>query len=1427
MLTFSFPSYSDLNSWYWSSSGSYGSDESEPWGYYATGLTSREQSAVTSALSTWSAVADIKFIKVADNYTTVGDLRFAWTDTPDKWAQEAQAWAYFPSSAPEGGDVWLSQYAWWEDFGLGTYDYTAIVHEIGHALGLSHTFIDPNNPGGKIGGALPATEDGYHYSIMSYSALAGEEGSWAEFNPTTPMLYDIAAIQYLYGANTSYHTGDDIYVFVQGKNYFQTIWDAGGNDTIIWAATSESATIDLRPGAWSDLGNTLRFWNSDYTYVVGSSNNTVAIYYTVTIENVTGGSGNDWLIGNDVANVLNGGMGKDLLEGGLGDDTYVVDNAGDVVTELLGGGTDTVRSGISYVLGNHLEHLTLTGTAALNGTGNGLDNTLTGNSGANVLDGGAGADTLIGGLGNDTYLIGAGDNVVEGLNGGTDYVLSDVSHTLGANVEHLTLTGSDAINGTGNELNNTLTGNSGANILDGGAGIDSLLGGLGNDTYRIDLTAANLLQDSVTEKLNEGTDTIELRGGNSALLSTVTLTLGANLEHLDASATGGTRLNLTGNGFNNTLTGNDAANVLDGGLGADTLIGGLGNDTYVVDNAGDVVTELLGGGTDTVRSGISYVLGNHLEHLTLTGTALNGTGNGLDNTLTGNSGANVLDGGAGADTLIGGLGNDSYVVDNAGDLVIEGVNAGTDTVYASLSYVLGANVEHLTLTGSGAIDGTGNALNNTLTGNSGANVLTGGLGNDTYLIGAGDSVVEGLNGGTDYVLSDVSHTLGANVEHLTLTGSDAINGTGNELNNTLTGNSGANILDGGAGIDSLLGGLGNDTYRIDLTAANLLQDSVTEKLNEGTDTIELRGGNSALLSTVTLTLGANLEHLDASATGGTRLNLTGNGFNNTLTGNDAANVLDGGLGADTLIGGLGNDTYVVDNAGDVVTELLGGGTDTVRSGISYVLGNHLEHLTLTGTALNGTGNGLDNTLTGNSGANVLDGGAGADTLIGGLGNDSYVVDNAGDLVIEGVNAGTDTVYASLSYVLGANVEHLTLTGSGAIDGTGNALNNTLTGNSGANVLTGGLGNDTYLIGAGDNVVEGLNGGTDYVLSDVSHTLGANVEHLTLTGSDAINGTGNELNNTLTGNSGANILDGGAGIDSLLGGLGNDTYRIDLTAANLLQDSVTEKLNEGTDTIELRGGNSALLSTVTLTLGANLEHLDASATGGTRLNLTGNGFNNTLTGNDAANVLDGGLGADTLIGGLGNDTYVVDNAGDVVTELLGGGTDTVRSGISYVLGNHLEHLTLTGTALNGTGNGLDNTLTGNSGANVLDGGAGADTLIGGLGNDTLIGGDGADILTGGGGADRFVFNTADALIHFDTITDFSIGVDRICLSSSVFSGLGSIGQMIGLGDHLLYDAGAGTLAYDADGIGGDAGSIFAVLGNVVHPATLGMDFMIVV
>ena len=196
--------------------------------------------------------------------------------------------------------------------------------------------------------------------------------------------------------------------------------------------------------------------------------------------------------------------------------------------------------------------------------------------------------------------------------------------------------------------------------------------------------------------------------------SSSSTTLASTIDDLTLTGTG--NINGTGNARNNVITGNSGANILNGLAGADTLIGGAGNDTYVVDNAGDDVVEKEGEGTDTVQASVTYTLSDHVENLTLTGTAaIGGTGNTLDNTITGNNAANSLKGGAGSDSLVGnggndrldgglgadflsgGIGDDTYVIDETGDVVDEAAGAGNDTVESSISYALGEQVENLSL----------------------------------------------------------------------------------------------------------------------------------------------------------------------------------------------------------------------------------------------------------------------------------------------------------------------------------------------------------------------------------------------------------------------------------------------------------------------------------------------------------------------------------------------------------------------------------------------------------------------------------------------------------------------------------------------------------------------------------------------------------
>lgn len=361
-------------------------------------LSPNQKAAATKALGAWAAVANLSFSLTTDSSASTGDLRFGGYASMEPGTA---AWAYLPGSEPAAGDIWIGPATSEKKPSAGSYDYLTFLHEIGHALGLKHPFeSDTGNSN-----VLPVEYDDVRYTVMSYT------DSYS-FEPTTPMLLDIAAIQYLYGANMQWHTGNDSYQWGAKQRIFETIWDAGGIDTINASKQAQAVTIDLNPGSFSNIGP--KFLNGS-TYI----NNGLAIAYGTEIENAIGSAHGDTLRGNQLANLLNGGKGNDTLiggagndtlVGGAGNDTYVVDSIADVISETSKRATeiDTVESPVSWTLGNNLEKLVLTGASAIDGIGNTKNNTLTGNAAANLLNGGAGNDWLIGGAGADQLYGGSG-----------------------------------------------------------------------------------------------------------------------------------------------------------------------------------------------------------------------------------------------------------------------------------------------------------------------------------------------------------------------------------------------------------------------------------------------------------------------------------------------------------------------------------------------------------------------------------------------------------------------------------------------------------------------------------------------------------------------------------------------------------------------------------------------------------------------------------------------------------------------------------------------------------------------------------------------------------------------------------------------------------------------------------------------------------
>ncbi|MDL9996992.1 peroxidase family protein [Variovorax sp. J22P240] len=748
----------------------------------------------------------------------------------------------------------------------------------------------------------------------------------------------------------------------------------------------------------------------------------------------------------------------------------------------------------------------------------------------------------------------------------TDAVLGIVTGTNGPD----TLTGTagdDLLLGLGG--NDTLNGLAGNDVLVGGAGTDTLNGGLGNDTYVFGLADGN---DTINEPVNATSggdaDRIVIQAAGTALT-------GLNAQDNNTNtANGSLVVNFNGQSVTvaghftggNAQTGVERINFNDGSFAGYLL----GVDDYIIsrqdptggsrtlDFSASTVNNFIVGeqGTSDVITGGS---GNDLI---FGGTGDNQLNGGLgDDLLVGGSGAgdnDVLDGGLDADTMVGLNGNDTYIVDDVADVVVEALAQGTDEVQTELaaySLELIANVENLTYTGIDADQfvGTGNTLNNVISGGDLADTLSGLGGNDTLNGGIGADILDGGDG---------NDTLNAGDDDDTLLG-----GIGND---TLNGGDGNDTLDGGVGNDAMNGGAGDDTFLVDSAT-----DTVIEGGGGGTDTVQ---------STITYTItDIDVENLTLLGTG--NINGTGNGAANVLTGNAGNNVLTGGGGSDTA-------SYATATAGVTVSLAIAGaqatggaGTDTLAT-IENLLGSAFND-TLTGSGTAGTGI-----------VNLLSGGAGNDTL-------GVTIDNVRDTLDGG--AGTDTAnYTAYAAALTVNLggaAPIVVTGSGnnaansdvlvGIENfTGGGGGDTITGSTANNVLNGGGGNDTinYAIGGGADTIDGgagtdtlnitgvgnndvldvvltgttitsMEGGTVTGVESVIANLGGAADTLsygatttavtvnlsgavdTATGFTSIasilNITGGAGNDNLTGDAGANTLNGGAGTDTINGGAGGD------------------------------------------------------------------------------------------------------------------------------------------------------------------------------------------------------------------------------------------------------------------------------------------------
>lgn len=480
----------------------------------------------------------------------------------------AGGYAYFPGSSSSNsvsGDIWLNQtQASTSSQPFGSYTYYLMLHELGHALGLSHPGDYNVTPGQSITYANSAQfiQDSQQYTVMSYFSEASTTTGVPGF-PDTLLLYDIYALHQLYGADYSFNAEDTIYGFnatavgsaydfVANNRPLLSIWDGAGEDTLDVSGFSQNQVISLVDGTFSDVGG-----------YVGN----VSIAVNAEIENAVGGAGNDAIVGNALDNDLNGNDGNDLLSGGDGNDTFTG-----------GFGDDTIEGGDGndVATGGNDDDLIF---------GHDGDDDLNGQQQNDTIDGGFGNDTIFGGLGDDSLIGAEGHDSIDGF-ADDDYITGGWGDdTVRGN------TGSDTVYGDFGQ--DSVFGGNDNDFLYGGGGFDTIYGGFGDDEIWGDDQADRIFGNWDNDTLwgGQGFDTLnggfgddELHGG----------TEGDQLFGFVGEDT------IYGDTGNDTLHGGDDNDVLDGGVGSDRLTGGLGDDLMTGGAGNDLFRFSDGHGADTI-----------------------------------------------------------------------------------------------------------------------------------------------------------------------------------------------------------------------------------------------------------------------------------------------------------------------------------------------------------------------------------------------------------------------------------------------------------------------------------------------------------------------------------------------------------------------------------------------------------------------------------------------------------------------------------------------------------------------------------------------------------------------------------------------------------------------------------------------------------
>lgn len=1178
--------------------------------------------------------------------------------------------------------------------------------------------------------------------------------------------------------------GDDV---IEGGTGADKLDGGLGKNTLNYAADTVGIDVDLSNGIAADgdaAGDTF-----------------------INFQNVRGGSGGDFIVGDANANVLEGGGDADTLIGGGGKDTV---DGGDTlfdtvsfqdatvnitVTLAAKGAVSTVTSVAGGPGGSTIKNVeNVTGGSAHDTlTGNEFDNNLAGGNGDDILQGLTGLDNLFGGMGIDTAVYTKSNaGVTVWINGAAGF--GQGGHAQGDGLVDIeNLTGSnfaDSLWSKTTAQSNTLKGGGGNDIIEGGAAGDMLFGEVGSDTlsYFSDV-------DGVV---------VTLKGAAAADVSG---SVNAGNHAAGDVATGFE--NLLGGSGSDILTGDAAANVIDGGgmFDSDKLDGAGGVDTVSYATAVNNVTVTLGmNGAETTGNGIDGDNDSLKNFENIIGSDHHDilTGNNLVNVIFGGKGDDTLIGGGGADTLDGGLHQTlgdtaDYSMLTAGQAITVklGVNGASATVSSSVGSPAAGdkliNIESIK-GGAGNDKLTGNGFFNHLYGSDGDDVLDGGAGAD------GTDTLDGGNGTDTASYASAESFVNVQLEFMNQGGAGAANAdslvsienlAGSNFGDVLYGWTGVNVISGGAGNDVIAGGAGADILDGGTNTAVNVNDVVIDgdivsytEINNLNLVITL--GNAGAKTIVTATgvnasvaNGDEITNFEAVFASDGDDVLTGNSVGNALYGNNGNDTLDGGAGSDYLHGGNDIDTvsYATATAGITLDLNITVAQNTGGSGMDRV--TNVENLI--GSSKNDSFRGLVNfnEISGGAGNDLIEGGDSGDKLNGGLDNDtvSYEHSDNADVVDlnlqNGMTAQNSTGDANGDILIG--FENLTgssgfgdtLTGDGNVNiikGLGG--NDTIKGGDGADALDGGAGID-WLSYAGDTnavtVTLGVNGALTTV-TGLSHGAGdkvSNFENIVGgVGNDML--AGNSLANEILGGDGDDIIDGGAGDDILDGKGGTNTLSFASAVAavtvNLFDAGATKNTGAGFDTF------------------TNFHDLIGSAKND---KLTGNTGHNVIDGGAGDDTIDGGIGNDTLYGGIGNDIIDGGDANDTIDG--GDGNDTINGG------------ELVDTIAGGSG---DDDVNGGFGNDIIDGDAGNDTIDGagdqdkingGIGNDVLNGGDGNDIVDGGDGNDAIDGGEGKDTISGGSGDDIINGSNDI---DTIFGGAGNDKIDGGVGNDII-DGGAGN------------------------------------